>query len=195
MLTGYTADVKDGKVTEFADFALQCARAFGALVSMREDLRDAPIPDEFQPREYHSEALAKAEADMARLQAMSTDEIATWANAEQDARAEREAQWESDKTADRQRYEDMLEKVNAWTPPTPDHAGMKTFMVEQLQGSIKFDCDFPSKNTERVPPIDFYAEAVARAQKDIEYHQTEYAAEVAYCAERSQWVRDLKASL
>lgn len=38
MPTGYTASVQEGKVTEFRDFAMECARAFGALVMMRDEL-------------------------------------------------------------------------------------------------------------------------------------------------------------
>lgn len=46
MPTGYTYPVCEGKITEFPDFALSCARAFGALISMREEPMDAPLPDE-----------------------------------------------------------------------------------------------------------------------------------------------------
>ena len=35
MPTGYTAAVCSGEITEIKDFALSCARAFGALITMR----------------------------------------------------------------------------------------------------------------------------------------------------------------
>lgn len=48
MPTGYTADVQSGKVTDFAEYAMNCARAFGALVLMRDDPSDADIPERFE---------------------------------------------------------------------------------------------------------------------------------------------------
>ena len=60
MPTGYTASVADGRVTEFAPFALQCARAMGALIMMRDEPHDAPIPERFEASDYYSKSLAEA---------------------------------------------------------------------------------------------------------------------------------------
>ena len=46
MPTGYTADIQDGKITTLREYALSCARAFGALIMMRDDPHDAPIADD-----------------------------------------------------------------------------------------------------------------------------------------------------
>ena len=74
MPTGYTARVKDGTVTEFKDFAMGCARAMGACISMREAAHDAEIPEQFEPSPYHTEQLAKAKADLAAFEAMTEAE-------------------------------------------------------------------------------------------------------------------------
>ena len=37
MPTGYTTDIYNGKDVTFKDFALKCARAFGACIHQRED--------------------------------------------------------------------------------------------------------------------------------------------------------------
>lgn len=63
MPTGYTHGVQDGTVTEFRDFALICARAFGATILMRDDPMDAPIPDEFQSSTYHLDRLKELEIE------------------------------------------------------------------------------------------------------------------------------------
>jgi hypothetical protein len=47
MPTGYTAPIADGMT--FEQFALGCARAFGALVTMRDEPSDAPIPERLEP--------------------------------------------------------------------------------------------------------------------------------------------------
>ena len=72
MPTGYTAAIKDG--ISFNEYALSCARAFGALIMMRDEPADAPIPDEFKPSDYHFKKIEEAKAELARLRAMSPDE-------------------------------------------------------------------------------------------------------------------------
>ena len=50
MPIGYTSKLHDGD-QPFNEFIMSCARAFGALVTMRDDPNDAPIP-EFEVSEY-----------------------------------------------------------------------------------------------------------------------------------------------
>lgn len=57
MPTGYTWDIKD-EIT-FEQFIMNCARAFGALVEMRDEPRDKKIPDELKPSDYHNKELSK----------------------------------------------------------------------------------------------------------------------------------------
>ncbi len=63
MPTGYTADIAKG--ITFQQYAWSCARAFGALVMMRDEPSDAPIPEAFTPSDYHVKALAEARAKLA----------------------------------------------------------------------------------------------------------------------------------
>ena len=121
MPTGYTADVQDGKITEFSEFALQCARAFGALIMMRDEPMGATIPDEFKPDSYYIKALADAREELAKVRALSLAECKEEAKKlyekqvqERDDRLERHR-------VEGARYRAMLAKVNAWQPPTPDH--------------------------------------------------------------------------
>ena len=58
MPTGYTSKIADG--IGFKDFALSCARAFGACIEMRDDPSDKPIPNEFKPNDYHKKRMAAA---------------------------------------------------------------------------------------------------------------------------------------
>lgn len=66
MPTGYTADVADGKITDFVEYALQCARAFGACIMLRDEPISSEIP-EFQPSDYNANALAEAEKTLSRF--------------------------------------------------------------------------------------------------------------------------------
>ena len=72
MPTGYTAAIADG--VTFEQFALNCARAFGALIDMRDEPSDAPIPERFEPSNYHEKKIAEINDELVRLKEMSQDE-------------------------------------------------------------------------------------------------------------------------
>jgi hypothetical protein len=76
MPTGYTADVQNGTVTELRDFALSCARAFGACIMMRDDPPGTPIPDQFEPSSYYRIECEKAQAELSRLLTLTPAGIA-----------------------------------------------------------------------------------------------------------------------
>ncbi len=196
MPTGYTSDLYDGKEQSFPAFAMECARAFGALILMRDEARGATIPDEFQPSDYHKTHAATARDDWAIYTAMSLDVALETSRVEYEKYWEARRDSEHKRDAMRGRYEAMLAEVEDWMPPTPDHAGLKKFMREQLQESIKFDCG-SMEYYPKPPPLgeEWRAAKIARAEKDITYHDAEYAEEVERARERSDWVRALRNSL
>ena len=195
MPTGYTADLNNGKQVTFQEFTLKCARAFGALIEMRDDSLDAPIPDEFRPSNYHLEAI---ETTKKRLV-----EVKKW----DDVRAETEAkkafdkEIRSSKKSGEKNYEvgrsyvEMLKKVGNWVPPTKDHEGLKRFMVEQLADSIRADCLHAPTMPKRLSGKQYRAQLIKEARRDIAYHTKEHEAEVQRIGERSEWVRSLRRSL
>lgn len=197
MPTGYTAGVQDGSIATFREFAMQCARAFGACIMMRDDPMDKAIPETFEPdTRYHDEALARARATL--------DEMAqlTLAECEERARVEHQenvTSWYArrDKREEqRRRYQQMLEQVDAWTPPTPDHVEMRSFMQQQLRKSIDFDCR-DSYDTEpvRATGADWRAARIKNAERDIAYHEKSRAEEIDRARQRTAWVNALRESL
>ena len=72
MPTGYTDAIKDG--ITFQQFAMNCARAFGACVTMRDDPSDKPIPERFEPSAWHKERLGDAYAALSELDKMGISE-------------------------------------------------------------------------------------------------------------------------
>ena len=133
MPTGYTHDVQTGKVTEFKQFALNCARAFGALITMRDDPMDAPVPDKIEASSYSAQRFAESKERLAQLRLMTPEqaEIAAF-NAHQEA-TEYAARRNAETDTENERLDAMLTKVLAWAPPTPEHVGVKDFMAEQLR--------------------------------------------------------------
>lgn len=196
MPTGYTSDLYEGKDIEFRQFVMKCARAFGALIELRDNPLDAPIPEKFIPSTYHQEALETAKRELARIEA--------WDNSEADRQAQlsfERAQSEhekamADKAARRQRYEAMLAQVKAWVPPTRDHQKLKVFMAQQIRESIKFDCDTGYLIVpERMSATDYKEQELTSARRDITYHTEQYENDVRRARERTEWVKALRGSL
>jgi hypothetical protein len=197
MPTGYTYAVQDGTVTELKDYALACARNFSALITMRDDPADAPIPDEFKPSDYHLNELKEAQKRLVQLQAMTVDQCEVAARAAGD---ESHRDWQRHLLSAhdaRERYTAMLTKVKAWEPPTKDHVALKEFMISQLVDSIGYDCDvtYLGAGPVRKRRDDWHSYELKKAKESVDYHKEEYEAEVERCKNRTEWVRTLRESL
>jgi hypothetical protein len=196
MPTGYTADVQSGKVTDFQTFALQCVRAFGALVMMRDAPSDAPIPEEFKPSDYSAKALQDATSELERLRLMTPSDVERAAAAAYDEALTRWAARRKERVQVRQRYEAMIAQVQAWDPPSQDHVEMKSFMLKQLRDSIDFDCssDYDDRPVKR-DSKKWHAQESKRLRESIAYHVKSHAEEVERTRGRNVWVRQLRESL
>ena len=196
MPTGYTADIKDG--IDFKTYAMNCARAFGACVMLRDEPGGGDrIPEAFEPSDYHLKAVEKARGELAALEAMTPAELErAAARAWDDAETSRLMRLEGYRKQ-RKAYEAMLAKVNAWAPPTPDHAGLHEFMRTQIEQSIDFDCNesYCSTPTVRLTGEAWAAAERERCRSDVRYHEEEHAGEVSCTATRTEWVRALRAAL
>lgn len=196
MPTGYTAAISEG--ITFNDFIMRCARGMGALIMMRDEPFDAPIPERFEPSDYHATKQAAAEAAMKRLREMSDEEAGSEARQdfERACAANVEAIEKNERLRDQ--YETMLAQVKAWNPPTADHHGLKKFMIEQITGSIDFDCDtsyYRQNAHERLSATAWREAKLAEAQRDYDYHSAEHRKEVERTESRNQWLKLLRESL
>jgi len=195
MPTGYTADVQNGKVTDFPTFALQCARAFGALVTMRDDPSDAAIPEEFTPSPYRRERLAEAAQALDLVEAWTPEDAEREAAAAYDDAVSRYRENMVTRREQRQRYEAMLVTVRGWIPPTDEHTGLKEFMEQQLVESIKFDCGYSPTRPLRLTGPAYHAKRLEECHRDVAYHVEEERKERERCASRTAWIRALRDSL
>ena len=195
MPTGYTEDLYMGKEVTFEQFAMKCARAFGALITMREEPLDAPIPEEFEPDNYHLEELEKARQRLAEVESWSEEQAELEAEkAYQEAVRKRNGTIAKNARI-RERYEKMLAQVRTWIPPTPDHEELKRFMVEQLQKSIEYDCSYVPDEPKRLSGAEYKQQQIAEARWEVEYHTKEYEEEVKRVQKRNEWLRALRESL
>lgn len=196
MPTGYTFDLYEGNDIAFPDFVMKCARAFGALIEMRDYPMDATIPDKFEASSYHTEQLEKAEADVARIKAWDDTEADSQSQLAYDRAQRKYEESLANKAAMRERYEAMLAQVKAWTPPTREHQGLKDFMVEQLEESIGHDCSTDYLTVpERLTGAAYKEQQLHSARWNAFYHTEHGEADKKRANERTTWIRALRQSL
>jgi len=196
MPTGYTAAIADG--ISFNEFVMDCARAMGACITMRDEPSGTPIPEKFEPSNYHQEKKLEASDRLVELVLMS--EEAADAKASEDYEEEL-ARWSARIAEIKQlnkRYTQMLIQVLAWKAPTKNHEGLKRFMEDQIRRSIDFDCNisYYIKNPPvKLTGLQWRAKVREHAQRDYEYHHKNYQEEVERVADRNEWIAALRGSL
>lgn len=199
MPTVYTAGIANGRT--FAEFAMDCARAFGAFgacVTLRDaDGGGEAIPEQFNPDHHAKEAAEAARGDLAILLALTPAETEEAAAAYFE-RIERERLERLDAMLKlRASYEAIKAQVVAWNPPTPEHLGLRRFMLEQIDTAIRYDCESSRdyKPTPKLTPAEWFTAEREALVKRIEQYDSAYAKSVERAAASTKWVRELRASL
>lgn len=192
MPSGYTAALYESE-QDFKDFVLTAARAMGALIHMRDTSLDAEITLP-EVSSYHKVALDRAQKELTLFTGIAEKE---WERRRDEEHQTAMRKWfESQKTvlARRERYEDMLDKVWSWHPPSNDHVPFKQYMIDQLVESKKFDCSLWDKP--KLPSVEEYKEnKISKALRDITYHSEELRKETERVRERREWIKALLDSL
>lgn len=197
MPTAYTSFVADNENFTFPEFAMLCAREFGALASMRDEPLDAPVPERFEPDDFYRKQYeaAKAEYDDFIANPPTEEELSKEYDEYVATQKEQYAEIIANKREKRNRYERMLTKVLRWEPPTPDHEGLRRFMIQQLQESIEYDCaeyDLALPGREQYVSYGMDSE-VYRGR--IDRNHAKWKSEVERVAKRNRWLKDLRDSL
>ena len=196
MPTNFTYDLYAGNEMTFPEYAMRCARASGMLAGMRDDPIDAVIPDEFEANSYYIEQLEKARANVARINKWDDAEAGRYAQYIYDRERCRYEEELFNKAALRERYETMLAKVKAWTPPTPEHQEIKEIAIQQLEQSIDSDCQTdhltaPELSTGAV----FKEEALRAARQEVSRYTEWYEEDKKRVKELTEWVKASRQSL
>ena len=194
MPTGYTADIYEGRDVSFSDFALKCARAFGACIEQRDDdPNDKPkLINKDSKDNYHVNALEEANK-WKKPTKTDFDDYVKEQTAYYNKKIDRSNKLKI-------RYQKMLDKANAWTPPTSEHEGLKKFMIEQLNSSIEFDCSndyyqLELNNVKQLTYNQYVKDMRDRNKSDIEYHTNELKKENERDDTRNAWISSLYKSL
>jgi hypothetical protein len=198
MSSGYTEKIKEG--ISFNNFAMLCARAFGACVEMREDPLSAEIPQEFKPSTWHYDSLQKAKQKLQEVRKITLTQAAEKAETEYKQRVKELTKRTEEMVVLFDKYNDMLSKIDAWKPPTKDHIELKNFMRNQITDSMKFDCDVEYyrkeiKDLVKLSGLEWKKEQIQGCKQDIAYHTKNWKRDVTLAKGRTKWVKALRRSL
>jgi len=94
-----------------------------------------------------------------------------------------------------QRYQSMKAQVEAWTPPTPDHANLKAFMLEQIAVSVRTSTGGYLEQWEFQTPEQFLAMNVQDAERELARANERLAEHMTAVAKANKWLSDLTLSV
>lgn len=196
MPTGYTADITEKNIT-FQQYAMNCARAFGALILMRDEPMDAPIPAKFEPDTHYVKCYKGAIAETARLSRMTPKQQDAFGAAKKAEAVKSAKEWLARAAADNAKYAAMREQVQAWEPPTQDHVELKSFMLQQIDISTS-DTSYAKQHVaecEASTPNSYYRSALDTQERNIKYYGEQLEKEKERATGRTEWVQQLRKSL
>jgi len=197
MPTGYTAALCE-KDESFETFIMRCAREFGALVIMREEPLDASVPEKFEPSDWNFKEFEKARDQHVKVAGMSDEECEKEALEEFQANVATFRGVIERAAAIRRRLLRMRVQVEAWRVPTPDHVGLKMFMLEQLDVTIESEgtvSKFWSEQIKSLSGPEWREKVLASLDCDVKYHHKQNEEEIERTRSRNKWLAELRASL
>ncbi len=195
MPTGYTHCVQTGEVVTLKELALRCARGMEALVTMRDDAVDTPIPERLEPAtKYYDDRIPEAQAILDTVPTMTPEECDGHAKQEYEEDLAEHLKSATGNYKEKRRYEAMIDLVEAWAPH-PAIVCLQDFMLEQLRSSLDFDCGHDLPPPIRLPGEMWQTETLEKASRDLVHHTTKRDEEIVRTNERNEWLRHLRASL
>lgn len=197
MPTGYTADIAND--IDFEQFVLRCARAFGACVHQMDD-KATDKPTLRNKKTYYGEKIEELSAKRLELEAMKPQDRVEYGEQLRTKELEWQQKFFNDMILLKNKYEDMLAKVMDWNPPTRHHTELKSFMIKQIQDSIRIDCD-TSYTLERITqlsqerPINLFNKELEQVNRNLAYYAEEEDKDSKSVEESNAWIIDLYKSL
>ena len=205
MVSAFTSALYEGDKEEtFERFVLRCTRAMdfrwreeGPVNHTLPDLEKIEAEELAWRKELLTDAqerLAAALKDRDEVLAMTEEEVAIAAQKSADRTFAffTDIYRTSKPVADR--FQAMKAKVDAWTPPTPKHDGLKRFMLEQLAHHLTAG-EEPTLST--TSPEKWKEERLSYCNRSVEIHQkdVDQKQELMDSPTEAQWLRDILDSL
>lgn len=157
-----------------------------------------PIPLRIESNGYYEKCIANAKKELALQESRSEKEFAEYF--ETGGEKEQERQEANNRKIERlrEKYDAMLEKLEAWNAPTDDHTEFKEFMQTQINKSIEWDCRLPTEN-KRTEPMktlrQMKKEVIESARKNVAFWENALKENEERIASRNAWLKALQDSI
>lgn len=190
MPTGFTEDLCK-KDVPFEKFVLNCARA--CIGSMRDS--SGPLPERFSPPTYYRDEIRKDQAKLAALKAMTAAEVEDAADRDYTKALQEREKYVAEVKERRERLMAMRTRVAAWLPPTRDHEGLRQFMIEQLDLTLKHDGEVLGDPPEKTTAKEWKANRIAYLEDEIASNEESQRKAVRDAEHDTLWVERLRDNL
>jgi hypothetical protein len=142
---------------------------------------------------YYDAQIAKCEARLSELESMSLEQASVLCGAERAEVLKRNAKWRTDNAKLVEAYERMRGQVASWTPPTSEHAGLKRFMLEQLETGSPGD--WVPRDPEPMSAPEWLGAQLLEMRRTLASSRHRREEELTRSAERNAWLQALLASV
>lgn len=203
MPTGYTAYIEDGDITTGKDFLKLCTRAFGVAIDQKDDPLSVPTKTKFKPSQHYIDAYNRACDALRDAKSISFNEAKLRLSARHHKKVE-DCKKCVEKYSDlRNKYLKVRREVEAWTPPTPEHDGLKKFALEQIDMCIPSEesiHEFINKSKEPLylsneTITEFIEDNIAQCKSNVAYYKKSMNAEYERVHEKQEWMDKFLKSL
>lgn len=199
MPSGYTQKVYEGKEITPEEYIWTCARAFGAFVLERDTPLSHEVKGEYEPSNFYLKQKQQAERELEEFKTKPLSELQAKLDKQYEERMQEAKKAIKEKMETKKRYIDMIEKVQAWEPPTEEHINLKEFSINQLKESMDFDCStkYYEETLTKPKPLasDWKEEMIAHLESNISRYEKSYQEEVERTEQRNNWIKELKDNL
>ena len=156
-----------------------------------------PTEENVSPKStFYEESLKQAQDELRELRSMTDAQRFDWGENQRTKMLAERLAWKERAETENARYRGMIALVTAWTPPSTDHDGLKTFMLEQLNTSL--NNDYYSEAITAVENSNgrsLAAERIADLTERIVDYKEQFEKEKLRNASRVKWIRELRQSL
>lgn len=199
MTTSFTDRILND--VSFKEFVKACSTITGIYANMKDNsIAKKMMKKEFYPENHFLEELAEAKEELKELENMTIEEAEKIATKEYEESINAYYNELEEARKNMEKYKNMLEKVHNWQPPTKDHVTLKNFMIDQIEDSIKYDCDeeWTLKRIDKLKKLsgkEYLDMMINMKKEDIKRYAKRYMDSIKNAEYKNRWITLLDLSL
>lgn len=198
MPSSSTHELCEGEEISVSTYILRNARSFGALHHMFGESINTPIKKQEFTDSRYEDGIKKAKESIIKFENMPVKEIEDTINASYDATVEYNKETYDKKLKVSNRIKEMIEKVEAWIPPTSEHINLKEASLSHLKEVLEIECGGMDRYLEPVvkETVEEYRELrISILEEDIKRYHDNRQREKSRIEGSSAWIDALEKSL